>query len=66
MEDRLALNSEPRGFIGHQSLTLSSTDLGGRVSGEKSPQIEEVMYIPEPQRLVLPLLQNLHSRHSAV
>ena len=38
MEDWLTPNSESRGFIGHQPLTLSSTDLRDRVSGG-NPQI---------------------------
>lgn len=41
MEDRVTPNSEPRSFIGHQPLTLSSTDLGDRVSRKGSPQIED-------------------------
>ena len=64
MEDGLTPNGESRRFIRHQPLTLSSTDL--EPCQQKSPRIEEVKYTPEPQRLVLPLLQNLHSRHSAV
>jgi hypothetical protein len=64
MEDWLTPNGESRRFIGHQPLTLSGTDLES--CQQKSPQIEEVKHAPEPQRLVLPLLQNLHSRHSAV
>jgi len=35
MEDGLTPNTESRGFIGHQSLTLSSTDLGRIVSAKK-------------------------------
>lgn len=64
MVNGLSPNGEPRAFVGHQPLTLSGADLESYQ--QRSPQIEQARYIPELQRFVLPLLQNLHSRHSAV
>ena len=37
MKDGLAPNSESGGFIGHQALTLGSTDFEDRVNGGESP-----------------------------
>lgn len=61
--DGLPIDGETGRVVGHQTLALRSTDfpprerqLGGSHSRNK--------FVPLPQRLVLPLLQNLHSRHS--
>ena len=65
MEDRSSPDSETRGVIGHQSLTLGSAHLGS-CQREKSLRSKKRECTPELQRFVFPLLQNLHSWHSAM
>jgi len=60
--NRLSVYSETAGAVGHETLPL------GRTNFEKGLSTETYgCYsgnVPFPHRLVLPLLQNLHSRHS--
>lgn len=61
--DGLPIDGEAGRVVRHQTLALRSTDFPPyerQLGGSRSQN----MFVPLPQRLVLPLLQNLHSRHS--
>ena len=63
--DHPAIDGEPRRLIGHESLSLRGADCARR-SAQRRYACRMGSDAPEPQRLVFPLLQNLHSRHSGV
>ena len=61
--DRLSIDAETAGLIGHQASSLGRTNCDiPFVRTQSSDHAKHCL--PFPQRLVLPLLQNLHSRHS--
>jgi hypothetical protein len=60
--DWLAVDGEAAGIVRHEAFSLCCSDWDVRPFGKylDKPNI----HLPLPQRLVFPLLQNLHSRHS--
>jgi CHASE1-domain containing sensor protein len=72
--DGLALAGESRGLVRHETLALGRPDCKVERSDRdgknqlnhdmKSAMARQGNDLPAPQRLVLPDLQNLHSRHS--
>lgn len=61
MVQRLALAGEAAGTVGHDTLSLGGADWK---EDEFKCAVEGERDVPAPHRLVFPLLQNLHSRHS--
>lgn len=67
VEDVLALASETDCLIGHEASSLCCAHYMGSDSEQyaRSRAGTDSFHVPLPQRLVFPLLQNLHSRHSS-
>lgn len=68
VEDVLALASEADCLIGHEASSLCCAHYMASDSQQYAQNRTgtESFHVPLPHRLVFPLLQNLHSRHSII